>query len=303
MRRTSIAALGLLALAASCAAPEAAPEARPVRKPGLENAYWLTDRVLSGAQPEGDRGFLELAALGVRTVISVDGSTPDVERARKHGLRYVHLPIGYDGVPADRALELAKAIEELDGPIYVHCHHGQHRGPAAAVVACVVAGRMDNARALETMKVLGTGPQYIGLWESAREAKRADAAALRDLRVDYRETAPIPPLAEAMVGVDAVVERLQLSGKAGWKTPADHPDVDPPHEALRLREIFTEILRTEDLKARPDEFRRFLEASRTAAERLEAVLRRGEPAEAAFAALKQSCADCHKPYRNSPSRK
>ena len=142
-----------------------------------------------------------------------------------------------------------------------------------------------------------------GLWESAREAKRADAATLRDLRVDYRETAPIPPLAEAMVAVDGVFERLQLCAKDGWKTPAGHPDVEPPHEALKLREIFVELQRTDDCKSRPEEFRRKMESARAAAEALESLLRKGEPADAAFAVLRQSCADCHKPYRNTPSGK
>jgi len=299
VRMRWIAIPGLLALLASCAAPAVTP----IRKPGLDNAYWLTDSVLSGAQPGGEAAFRELAALGVKTVISVDGAKPDVEAARKAGLRYVHLPIGYDGVPKERALELAKAIEELDGPVYVHCHHGQHRGPAAAVVACVVAGKMDNARAIETMKTMGTGPQYIGLWASAREAAKADSTALRNLRVDYRETAPIPPLAEAMVGVDGAFERLQLCGKAGWRAPAEHPDLAPPHEALKLREIFTEIQRTDDAQARPEEFRRMMEAARAAAEQLEGLLRKGDPADPALAALRQICADCHRPYRNAPTRK
>src|SRR5581483_355243 len=221
MRTREILAAGLLALLGSCAAPEPAP----IRKPGLDNAYRLTDRVPSGAPPEGEATFRELAQLGVRTVISVDGARPDVEAAKKAGLRYVHLPIGYDGVPKERALELAKAIEELDGPVYVHCHHGQHRGPAAAVVACVVAGTMDNARAVETMKTMGTGPQYVGLWASAREAAKADPATLRALRVEYRETAPVPPLAEAMVAADGAFELLELSGKAGGRAPAGHPDL------------------------------------------------------------------------------
>jgi len=292
MKRVS--ALGVLALLASCAAPEATP----IHRPGLENAYRLTEQVYSGAQPEGEAAFRELAALGVKTVISVDGATPDVASARKAGLRYVHLPIGYDGVPRERALELAKAIRELDGPVYLHCHHGQHRGPAAAVVACVVAGVMENARALEMMKTMGTGPQYVGLWASARAARKADEAALRGLKVEYRERAPIPPLAEAMVHLDEVFERLQLCAEAGWRKPAGHPDADPPHEALRAREIFVEILRTDDVQARPSEFRGLMEAARSASERLETSLRSREPADAALAALKTSCAGCHEAYRN-----
>jgi protein tyrosine phosphatase (PTP) superfamily phosphohydrolase (DUF442 family) len=294
----AIRVLGLLALA-SCGAVEPTP----IHRPGLDNAYWLTDKVLSGAQPEGDAAFRELAALGVKTLISVDGSRPDVDLARRHGLRYVHLPIGYDGVPKGRALELAKAIEELEGPIYMHCHHGQHRGPAAAVVACVIAGRMDNARAVETMKTLGTGPQYVGLWASAREARPADAADLRRLQVDFRETSPLPPLAEAMVSLDGVFERLQLCATDGWRKPEGHPDVDPPHEALRLREIFAEILRTEEIRSRPAEFRALMEASRARSERLEGALREAGPADSAFAALKLSCTDCHRAYRNKPPGK
>jgi len=288
-----------LLLMAACSAP--APT--PVHRQGLDNAYWLTDKVLSGAQPEGDAAFGELAALGVKTIISVDGAKPNVETARKHGLRTVHLPIGYDGVPPERALELAKAILELEGPLYIHCHHGQHRAPAAAVVACVVAGKMDNIQAVDTMKTLGTGPQYIGLWASAREARKADPSSLQRLMVDFREAAPLPPLAEAMVGVDAVLERLQRCAASGWKRPPGHPDVDPPHEALRLREIFSEILRTDDLKARPAEFRALMESSRSASERLEGFLRSGDSADPALLTLKQSCVECHKIFRNTPTRK
>lgn len=293
-------AVAFLALAASCGGPALVP----VHRPGLVNACWLTDTVLSGAQPEGDAAFRELAALGVKTVISVDGARPDAEAAGRHGLRTVHLPIGYDGVPIGRAKELAKAILELPGPIYIHCHHGQHRSPAAATVACVVAGRMTNDQAVEAMRTLGTGPQYQGLWDSAREARPMDIDALRRFPVNFREAAQIPPLAEAMVGLDDVFERLRLCAREGWKRPADHPDVDPPHEALRAREICSEITRTEDFKSRPEEFRKLMETSRAAAETLELRLRAADPAaDQAFATLTRACADCHKPFRNAKSRK
>jgi protein tyrosine phosphatase (PTP) superfamily phosphohydrolase (DUF442 family) len=290
-------------LAAVLLALTACSASTAIHRPGLENAHWLTGTVISGAQPEGDAAFSELAALGVKTVISVDGAKPDADAARRHGLRYVHLPIGYDGVPADRARELAKAILELPGPVYIHCHHGLHRSPAAAAVACVVAGQMSNDQAVEAMKTLGTGPQYLGLWASAREARPAEPSALRDLKVEFREAAPIPALAEAMVGLDEVLERLQLCAKAGWRKPAEHPDLDPAHEALRVREILSEILRTDDCKTRSDEFRAMMEAAREVSARLESRLWAAEQADQEFAALKKSCTDCHKPYRNVRTRK
>src|SRR5262245_34504268 len=75
--------------------------------PGLHNVHRITDKLLSGSRPEGDEGFRLLRDLGVKTVMSVDGARPEVERARKYGLRYVHLPFGYDGPPREQVWRVA----------------------------------------------------------------------------------------------------------------------------------------------------------------------------------------------------
>src|SRR5258706_10041968 len=67
----------------------------------LPNALQVHPQVISGGQPEGEAGFVELKGLGIKTIISVDGAKPDVEMAKKYGLRYVHLPHGYDGIPEE----------------------------------------------------------------------------------------------------------------------------------------------------------------------------------------------------------
>src|SRR5262245_48277837 len=120
-----------------------AAEPRKLAALHLPCAIEIHPQVISGGLPEGEAAFQDLAALGIKTIISVDGATPDVATAKKHGLRYVHLPHGYDGISAARAAELAKAVRDLPGPIYIHCHHGKHRSPAAAAVACVAAGLTD----------------------------------------------------------------------------------------------------------------------------------------------------------------
>src|SRR5262245_60445548 len=80
---------------------------------GLHNVYRVTDKLYSGSSPEGDEGFRSLQRLGVKTVLSVDGARPDVERSRRFGLRYAHLPVGYDGITHDQALRLARAVRDL----------------------------------------------------------------------------------------------------------------------------------------------------------------------------------------------
>ncbi len=143
----------------------------------LPNAIRVTASLYSGGLPEGDNAFAELQSLGVRTVISVDGAAPDIETARKHGLRYIHLPHGYDGVPEARGLELAKAINEIEGPIYIHCHHGKHRSPAATAVACIVSGRISNIDGKALLELAGTNPNYRGLWSRSRAPKRCPCEA------------------------------------------------------------------------------------------------------------------------------
>jgi protein tyrosine phosphatase (PTP) superfamily phosphohydrolase (DUF442 family) len=125
----------LVFLLIGCGRQPAAPTTQaatpnPDNLPGLHNVHRLSDKLISGSSPDGAVGFQSLKQLGVRTIISVDGAKPDVEAAKQAGLRYVHLPIGYGGVSEEQGLRLARAVHDLPGPIYLHCHHGKHRGPA-----------------------------------------------------------------------------------------------------------------------------------------------------------------------------
>ena len=85
----------------------------------------------------------------------------------RYGIRYVHIPIGYDGVPEAQGLRLARAVHDLPGLVYIHCHHGQHRGPAAAEV---VHRCLDESCKVETalaeLRRAGTDPRYTGLFAS-----------------------------------------------------------------------------------------------------------------------------------------
>lgn len=290
----------------------AAAPGRPVRidEPALPNAYRLHARVISGGQPAGEAGFAALQELGVKTVISVDGARPDVATAKKYGLRYVHLPHGYDGIPEERAKELAKAVRDLPGPVYIHCHHGHHRSPAAASVACVGAGLIPPGDALAVLQVAGTSESYRGLYESAKSARRIDDALLDELRAEYPETVEVPPIADAMIAIEHTHDHLKALAANRWRKLPEQPDLDAAHEALLLREHYTELARTDDAKRQPAGFRRLLAESEATALELETLLSewtkagatRPPPAQIgkALAAVTQSCATCHKTYRDVP---
>ena len=78
---------------------------------GIERVHEVTDRLLTGSSPD-EAGYRELQGMGVEIVLSVDGPMPPVELIRELGMRSVHLPIGYDGVPTEVIRSLVRLANE-----------------------------------------------------------------------------------------------------------------------------------------------------------------------------------------------
>jgi protein tyrosine phosphatase (PTP) superfamily phosphohydrolase (DUF442 family)/cytochrome c556 len=264
--------------------------------PGIHNLLQASPRIYSGSEPHGEEAFANLATLGVKTVVSVDGARPDIEGARKHGLRYVHIPIGYDGVPKKAGESLARLVRESEGAIYVHCHHGQHRGPAAAAVACIAAGDATAEESRALLEAAGTGKNYQGLWRDvAAYAPPPKYAQLPELV----ETAEVESFAAAMAKIDRNFDNLKLCQQAEWSVPPEHPDIVPAQESLILKEGMREAIR--NLTAdRNTEFKTWLAECEALAMNLEDALARKDPAAAteALQLLEASCKQCHGKYRN-----
>jgi protein tyrosine phosphatase (PTP) superfamily phosphohydrolase (DUF442 family) len=294
----------LVLLLVSCGGESGSDQAPTATAEHVPFFAWLSPDVARGGQPKSEEAFRELSAAGIRTIISVDGAKPDLGLASKYGLRYVHIPVGYDGIPRERQLELAKTVTELDGPFFVHCHHGKHRGPAAAVLAQMVLSGMTPEQAVAEMRAAGTAEKYTGLYGTALVFQVPRADELAACAFDFPEVAAVPAFAEAMAVADRRFDNLKIVQKAGWQASPEHPDVDPAHEALQVFELFVEMGRMEENAGRADDFKGWLAESEAAARDLEIALRDGsaEVAEASFRKLSQSCSKCHKVYRNSPGK-
>jgi protein tyrosine phosphatase (PTP) superfamily phosphohydrolase (DUF442 family) len=274
--------------------------AQPIEITGVHNAFRATEKLYSGSQPEGDATFAALAQRGIKTIVSVDGGKPDVAAARKHGLRYIHLPYGYDGIPTNRVAELAKVISQETGPFYVHCHHGKHRGPAAIAVMALAAEGWTTNQAVAWLREAGTADDYPGLYRAAREFCAPTPAAINAVGA-LPEVAQPSSLVEAMVTIDAHLENLKLAQKAGWKTPPGHADISPPHEATLLWEQYREIARLADMAERPADYRQKLAEAEQLTDALRQELKTGAASEildATFKRVSQNCVPCHKQHRN-----
>jgi protein tyrosine phosphatase (PTP) superfamily phosphohydrolase (DUF442 family) len=290
--------------------------------PGIHNVVAFADGFYSGSVPEGDAGFDSLVALGVKTVISVDGAIPELDKAKARGMRYVHLPIGYDGFDDARKGQLVRAVRDLAKPIYLHCHHGKHRSAGAAGTVGVSLGWITNDVAIARMKVSGTAEGYKGLWACTAKAAPMMAALIDAARADFPEVTKPDSMTAAMVTIDEVFDRLKLVEKNAWTVPADHPDLAPAADAGKIADLYrlldgdAHLAALADDAARAD-FRVKMAAGAGLASELETLLAGGGPKatgaaesdEAAIAAhrkklsaaMKQlgaNCKDCHVKYRD-----
>ncbi len=264
-----------------------------MERPGLPNLYRHDVHLFSGGLPQGAAAFQQLKQLGVRTVISVDGAEPDVAGAEEAGIRYVHLPIGYDGISRARRVELFVAVRDLPGSVYIHCHRGLHRGPAAAVAVRCLNDSFEDPREVESLlKELGTSPKYNGLYRDA-----ADAAALTPKEAhavqaaDLPARSAVPPLTHQMVELEHTWERW---GKMGSKAEQWNPTLQA--EAVILAEILLEAGRLlEETADRAALRNTLLDDGRWIVDSVERAV--DSPA-GLSKLMKMRCDDCHARFRD-----
>jgi protein tyrosine phosphatase (PTP) superfamily phosphohydrolase (DUF442 family) len=288
------------------------PLIRKLSAKQLPNAIEVPGGLISGGLPESEQAFQELKQLGVKTIISVDGVKPDVQMAQRYGMRYVHIPHGYDGISESTLGKLTKAVSELPGPIYIHCHHGKHRSPTAAAAVCIARGSIELNQALRILELAGTNPSYKGLFQTVRTAKRIEPDELAKLQVDFPSVCDVSPLVDSMVALDDTFSKLNKWAQAGWKSKPDPsgPSMDAAHEAVLLREHFEEMQRLEELSKYPVEFARILKESEQAAVFIESMLNpisgeiRLKPIhrkalDVNWTTIRSNCTSCHQQFRDN----
>jgi protein tyrosine phosphatase (PTP) superfamily phosphohydrolase (DUF442 family) len=309
-----IAGAASLRLAAQPAGPShAMPEPGPMPGvnedksrdyPGLHNAVAYHEGFVSGSAPEGSEGFDTIRAMGFRTIISVDGAEPDVAQAEARGIRYIHLPIGYNGFDEERRFQLVRATRDAmkDGPVYIHCHHGKHRSAAAAAAIAVALGWDSPDEAVARMKVSGTAPSYKGLYSCASGATAIDPALIDAVPAHFPSVWKPSDYVQGMVEIDEVMDRLKAIEKASWSAPSDHPDLVPVAEAGRFADLFRVLGDSAYAKAKPEEFGALMAEAHGEVQTLEDLLAAGHKDATALSAqlalVAASCKDCHARYRD-----
>ncbi|QDT70684.1 hypothetical protein MalM25_36390 [Planctomycetes bacterium MalM25] len=181
-------------LVTTIATADAAPPTQPLR---------AAEGVYVGGAPTDATAWDALVARGVKTVVGVEGIPPSPPSGSSEGLRLVHIPIGYGAIDKAASDRLTRVAREAQRPLYIYCHHGQHRGPAAAAIVCLAANLLDKEGALDLLRRAQTDRKYAGLWRdvAAYRAPPADAVL-----PELTPASPSSPLSLAMCQLDRAWE-------------------------------------------------------------------------------------------------
>ena len=288
----------------------------PLELPGLRHVYHLSGQIITGAEPADPEALRHIARLGVQTILSVDGKIPDVETAEALGMRYVHVPIQYVGMTDDELMKIAKTFRELEGPFYVHCFHGKHRGPAAGAVGRVVLDGVPRDRAIAEMRQwCTTSSKYEGLYSTVAMTDMPTPAETAAYEFDFTSQDRPDGVRAAMVSLTRNWDNIKLLHERDFAVDPEHPDVDPLQEVTQLYQHLDSMTHLPESNDWNPDYRTWFDESYTASERLMRALSETSMADAegdtplaadslatanaAFGVLSANCTACHDVYRNN----
>ncbi|RMF43398.1 MAG: hypothetical protein D6753_05285 [Planctomycetota bacterium] len=209
--------------------------------------------LFSGAAPVSDEDYEQLDSLGIQTVVCVDASGSSRSEALRRGWKYAHIPFSYDGIRPSHAVQIAYVLAHFPKPIYIHCHHGQHRAPAALALGAIATGRLTNDAALSLLRMAGTGRDYVGLWQCIATAQPMPGFPSE---MAIPERVEPQPLQTTMLQLEAHMEVLearrpatarqdlhtpQHPGNASPEAPTVEPQWNPTARALLVYEHLREL--------------------------------------------------------------
>ncbi len=266
--------------------PVPQPIPSPPPKPTAFQFQSLTPDLLVGPRPSPEQ-IVQLSALGVQKVISVDALPPE-SSVWGESLQLRHLPLGYRDIPRTFQLQLARELSADPVKTYIHCHHGQHRGPAAALTALLSLGTIDEAEASAWLDRCGVA--YPGLRNAVHNAESASPERIQEAS-PLQEVVSTKSLSRLMAEIDQVWDRL-----IRVPSPKDPNARTQKEDASQL----VDLLRLSSGTAGPvdPDYHTQMRAAIELATKLEAQILNGQDAAEVRSALRASCRTCHRAYRD-----
>ena len=167
-------------------------------------------------------------------------------------------------------------MREAEGPVFIHCHHGKHRGPAAAAYALIACERITPQEGVALMKKAGTSSKYPGLYSVVSTAIPVSDEEIADAvgsgRADLVEVAKVEGVVANMATAGVSWDHMKQVRDAGWMVPPDHPDLAPAAEAGIIENAFRHIMEEPTFPQEPEDYIAWMLAAHQASMDLESAL-------------------------------
>ena len=210
-------------------------------------------------------------------------------RTARLDLRIVHLPLRYSGITDDEARLLADAMDSMERPIYVHCHHGTNRNGRSG----------DRSR--------GDGGVDAGPWHAVAGAQRDGPGIRRSVRrgriIECDTTGERLSIDQVECRVEALPV-LMAEIDESWSVLKDEVRRGrPAGDAAARSAALVDLLRVAfdgDANMESDSYRALADQVVVQATALEHALRndRFDRLQSLVDAVGASCTACHRQHRN-----
>jgi tyrosine-protein phosphatase SIW14 len=162
----------------SKAGPRRAGWAQPVLSATLTNLYLVDAGVYRSEQPTR-KGFEEIRAKGIKTVINLRDNHSDAALIGGLGFELVAVPMKAWHFSEDDIVKALKAIQAAPKPVLVHCQWGADRAGVVMAMYRIVFQGWTKDEALAEMREGGFGFHLYYL-NIPIFIKRADIARIKD---------------------------------------------------------------------------------------------------------------------------
>ena len=167
---------GLKSAASATALQRPGTWATPVYSEHLKNFHKIDDKVYRSAQPD-KKGFQELKALGIRTVLSFRDHHSD-DDGKDLGLNLFRVKMEAGDIATEKVIEALRIIRNSEGPVLIHCWHGSDRTGLICALYRIVFQGWSKDEAIDELMHGGYG--YHSLYRNIPEfIRQADIEEIR----------------------------------------------------------------------------------------------------------------------------
>ncbi|CAN5305456.1 hypothetical protein BH11CYA1_BH11CYA1_38600 [soil metagenome] len=124
--------------------------------PSISNFDIVSEGLWRGAAPS-NHGMKKLAESGVKTIVDLrltgQGAAEEASVAKKLGIKYIHLPLGFMGPSLLKVAQFLNIVNEpKNQPVFVHCRYGADRTGALVAVFRVIHDHWSFNQAYSEMR-------------------------------------------------------------------------------------------------------------------------------------------------------